>query len=333
MEMAELSEDEEGMELIQKRPLPRPARPSSPSPSPSISNGTGAGTGAGAGGLGNKQPIMIAFLIICVIAFSTGFSMLRSDPSEGRTPQGKEEVFTPYEAPVSVAGLTAAAAGIEAAMDRIHMDWRVDEYPVFKALMHIPAFSWDMQVHKLTATLLRRRPVDKPYTFVTVFTGSSVTAGHDNYIDEMFSSVFNDVMAPIFSKLGMKLETRNVAIGNNPCIPYDACLATHAGQDADLIAWEQSMNCGRQPSPVEFFIRNTFALPKKVHTVDTVMVLSWCYHLDVVLYKCNSRCNIAMLILCYANTILCYANEPSAWPVHGHVRHPGVGAERVRFPE
>lgn len=35
------------------------------------------------------------------------------------------------------------------------------------------------------------------------------------------------------------MQTRNVAIGNNPCIPYDACVEAHTGPDPDLVAWEQ----------------------------------------------------------------------------------------------
>ena len=40
-------------------------------------------------------------------------------------------------------------------------------------------------------------------------------------------------------------KVRNGAIGNNPCFPYDACVATHMGTDIDILTWEQSMNCGR----------------------------------------------------------------------------------------
>ena len=28
-------------------------------------------------------------------------------------------------------------------------------------------------------------------------------------------------------------------LGNNPCYPYDACVATHMGDDVDVLTWEQ----------------------------------------------------------------------------------------------
>ena len=270
MEMAEMSEDEEAVELIQKRPVLNISTTNntnirnSSSPPPSKLT-TLLPSGIAASG-GNKKPIGIALLIICVIVFSTGFSLLHNlnNGDEGLYAGGNDVQFTAYHAPISRKELHAAISTIDSAMARIHQDWRVDEYPIFKSLLHIPESSWELQVNKLVATMLRKRESDKPYKFIVVFTGSSVTAGHDSYVSEMFSSVFNDIMTPVFDKLNMELETRNVAIGNNPCIPYDACVAAHSGYDADIIAWEQSMNCGRQPAPVEFFIRNSFAFPKKV---------------------------------------------------------------------
>lgn len=39
--------------------------------------------------------------------------------------------------------------------------------------------------------------------------------------------------------MGLELVVRNQAIGNNPCFPYDACVATHMGKDLDILTWEQ----------------------------------------------------------------------------------------------
>ena len=50
--------------------------------------------------------------------------------------------------------------------------------------------------------------------------------------------------------------------GNNPCYPYDACAATHLGDDLDVVTWEQSMNCGRDAKPLESFSRAVAAMPK-----------------------------------------------------------------------
>jgi len=95
------------------------------------------------------------------------------------------------------------------------------------------------------------------------FSGSSVTAGHDNYFHEAFPSVLNATLQPIFKSLDIELVVRNRAFGNNPCCPYDDCLETHLGDDLDVLAWEQSMNCGRDPRPVETFMRAAARMPKK----------------------------------------------------------------------
>jgi hypothetical protein len=56
------------------------------------------------------------------------------------------------------------------------------------------------------------------------FTGSSVTAGHDSLLSEAFPALVYDTMGPAFRALGVELVVRNIAVGNNPCMPYDACL-------------------------------------------------------------------------------------------------------------
>jgi hypothetical protein len=39
--------------------------------------------------------------------------------------------------------------------------------------------------------------------------------------------------------VGMPFIVRNHALGNNPCYPYDGCMATHMGDDLDILTWEQ----------------------------------------------------------------------------------------------
>jgi hypothetical protein len=51
--------------------------------------------------------------------------------------------------------------------------------------------------------------------------------------------VFERTLAPVFAALQVSFVVRNHALGNNPCYPYDACIATHLGEDLDILAWEQ----------------------------------------------------------------------------------------------
>ena len=69
--------------------------------------------------------------------------------------------------------------------------------------------------------------------------GSSVTAGHDSPFNVSFPVLTGVFMEPAFTAAGIRLETRNSAMGNNPCLPYDVCIKPFAGADADIVHWEQ----------------------------------------------------------------------------------------------
>ena len=44
-------------------------------------------------------------------------------------------------------------------------------------------------------------------------------------------------------------------LGANPCIPYAFCYESMGGLDPDFLGWEQSFNCGREPSVYELAFR------------------------------------------------------------------------------
>jgi hypothetical protein len=66
-------------------------------------------------------------------------------------------------------------------------------------------------------------------------------------------------MTESFAALNVDLESRNVALGNNPCLPYDICAKIFIGLDADIAIWEQSCCCSGQP--LEYFIRQAMTIP------------------------------------------------------------------------
>jgi len=138
--------------------------------------------------------------------------------------------------------------------------WQVSTYPLFLSFLDVPPSSWLVQRNKLVRLLSQGNSTTKDY--VVGFSGSSVTAGHDNYYRESFPVIFERHLAPVLASLDVQLVVRNQALGNNPCYPYSHCVETHMGADVDLLAWEQSMNCGRDPRPVESFIRSAVMLPR-----------------------------------------------------------------------
>eukprot|EP01035_Chromulina_nebulosa_P024737 gene24737-32217_t len=95
--------------------------------------------------------------------------------------------------------------------------------------------------------------------------GSSVTAGHDSPFNKSFPILTGELMAPAFQPLGINVISRNAAMGNNPCVPYDMCPRAFAGLDADIVHWEQTYNCGgyddNRRNVFEQFIRQSISLP------------------------------------------------------------------------
>lgn len=160
--------------------------------------------------------------------------------------------------------------------------------------------SWDILKLKYQKQLLARftDPSSnnvQQHGFVVSFTGSSVTAGHDSKFEEAFPSLVNSTMAPIFREAGISLHVRNVAVGNNPCMwvisislsslifklihhghfyspssyvecrPYDVCVKAFAGNDADIVVWEQTYNCGHgnHKATLEQFMRQALLFPSR----------------------------------------------------------------------
>ena len=89
---------------------------------------------------------------------------------------------------------------INASLTAIWKEWEVDRYPGFLDMMSVPLLSWNIQKHKFIRLLMENHynnisgssgssgmviPGPSP-RYVMGYSGSSVTAGHDNYFNESF---------------------------------------------------------------------------------------------------------------------------------------------------
>lgn len=104
--------------------------------------------------------------------------------------------------------------------------------------------------------------------FVAAFTGTSVTAGHDNFYEQSYPIVLNATMSKLFAAAGVRYEATNVAMGNTRPFPYSFCVDAHVGLDADIISWEMAMMvadnaCGPAALAIEAFIRSATVLPRR----------------------------------------------------------------------
>lgn len=91
---------------------------------------------------------------------------------------------------------------------------------------------------------------------------SSVTAGHDSFFNDSTPVVLGTMMKTSFQAMDIDFESRNVALGNNPCVPYDVCIKYFAGLDADIVHWEQNYFCDGR-SAMETFVRQAMTIPTK----------------------------------------------------------------------
>ena len=126
-------------------------------------------------------------------------------------------------------------------------------YQFFLGSANMGSFAWDILKYKFAI-----RMVESNSTFLMIFGGSSVTAGHDNYYSQAYPQVFERRMSSVFNALGINLIVHNTAMGANNCRPYAFCYVAQGGLPdvpIDWINWEQSFNCGRDNGVFELMAR------------------------------------------------------------------------------
>lgn len=79
----------------------------------------------------------------------------------------------------------------------------------FRTANNIGPFTWDVIKYKFAKKIVGENP-----TFVMVFGGSSVTAGHDNYYNQSYPFVVERRLGYILGALGVDLTVHNIAQGN-----------------------------------------------------------------------------------------------------------------------
>lgn len=159
--------------------------------------------------------------------------------------------------------------------------WQINQFPNFLRSAAMSQTSWEVLKLKYQEKILKSVMIEKDINitsnisnkndiinvkFLISLLGSSVTAGHDSPFNESFSELLGPIMEPAFAPF-FKLEVKNGALGNNPCLPYDVCVRTFAGADADIVHWEQSFNCfgtdAKKSYVFEQFIRQALTMPNK----------------------------------------------------------------------
>ena len=143
--------------------------------------------------------------------------------------------------------LESAIAATDKILNTLYERWQVNDFPNFLRSVEMSETSWEVLKVKFQSKILFgvhsgvavNAPITDKNKFVVSFLGSSVTAGHDTDFNITTSEMTRSFMKPAFDAAGIQLEVNNGAMGNNPCLPYDVCVKTFAGPEADIIQWEQ----------------------------------------------------------------------------------------------
>jgi len=159
-----------------------------------------------------------------------------------------------------VAKLRGATVATDEALGRLSDEWQIDKYPLFLKSCSMHKSSYELMKLKFMARILAAEETKSKKKFVISFLGSSVAAGHDSHFNFSYPVVAGEMMASAFAAMDVVVDARNMALGNNPCFPYDICVKIFANVDADIIHWEQTYNCGGKPI-LEQFVRQAMSIP------------------------------------------------------------------------
>lgn len=87
-----------------------------------------------------------------------------------------------------------------------------------------------------------RKKFESRDTFVFAAFGSSVSAGHDNVMNQSWPFELERILKPTFRAMGFDFEMRQRAMGGWGGMPFAAgCLHTRAGDRVDALSWEWMM--------------------------------------------------------------------------------------------
>lgn len=119
-------------------------------------------------------------------------------------------------------------------LSRIYRRYELHEngagYYFWRTASNIGTEIWDIMKYKIA-----KKALDGNQTFLMIFGGSSVTAGHDSFYNQSYPSIFESRMSALFSALGIQLVVHNIAQSANNCNPSDLCYESMGGRDPDWV--------------------------------------------------------------------------------------------------
>lgn len=116
-----------------------------------------------------------------------------------------------------------------------------------------------LNVPKTTWSIIKLKMVEKMLTegsqFKFIFSGTGVTAGYDNYLHQSYPMVIKKRLSPVFKALKIDLVVRNIGQVHVDCRLSNYCFDGMGGEEADVVGWENSFDCGNAKDAHEFIAR------------------------------------------------------------------------------
>lgn len=145
----------------------------------------------------------------------------------------------------------------------IHQRYEMDFQPwqnFFMMIWNLPEHAWEIIRLKFAVKMIQGMlSGNSPPKFTMIFTGSSVTAGHDSFYDKSYVGIIEERLAVTLASAGIQLDLRNVAQPGFGCMSNNYCFSEMAmtkDEVVDFISWENTFACGNSnAAALEYFAR------------------------------------------------------------------------------
>jgi hypothetical protein len=113
-------------------------------------------------------------------------------------------------------------------------------------------------------------------TFTLVMGGHSAAAGHGNHFQQSYTLQFHKVMEPVFARLGVKLQSHNVAFGGLGTLQTSLGSGDLYGKEIDIMVWDSGMT-ENSDEAYDFYARQAILAGNRIPVLNggTANVLTY----------------------------------------------------------
>lgn len=209
----------------------------------------------------------ISIIILCVVTIVAfvfwGFDRIQTtEEAAGLTTASNVMINPSFRKKDYVGALSEAVRQIRADTNLIHQRFEMDYEPwqdFYMMIWNMPEHAWEIIRYKFAVKILKGFLDPQAPSFTMIFTGTSVTAGHESFYGRSYVGIIEERFKKTLAAAGIQLVVRNAAqpaFGcqvNNYCFPS---LSINPGEEIDFFAWENTFNCGAENAPsLEYFSR------------------------------------------------------------------------------